>query len=547
MAQESFYGGRQGASFVIVKRFDAVYLDSEVKKVVEYAVEKIDDQYYYILDSNENFIIKSYQNEDDYLQKNTRLDGNNVNISGGGTKTLPNESQEGLVNCFRQGGATTQEVNYGEYVIIDCPNSPDNGRVYRRGMNYNGAINYIDPNDTSKGVVAEDPGAGAEYIGQICGPEGKIKELEIGNYDESKSTGEYTPTEVVSGFDHNGIKYSWENVKDIDGRIQGYIIGFQFPYFVQEWTAVRGDPYVLPEHLIRDVTGSPQTERPWYRKYEMTIPRGLPGSKIEQAGAIPVGVRGGSKLYTSPAFSPEGTKEIVDDEIYGFNSVQDFSTIGKQVCFKIEGVNQYAKFENCIAWHSALNITTYNDTSSITKWTDGGLFNYIEEMVVADNTAPKGYTDHLLVYYSDPDHREAFASKKVRQNNRDYVDLGYVRGQPGTSPIMGEIDTLDRIGTPTLDPTIRTAIITPEALGGDYSFKGQVVVQDDNNPNGKQVQAYDYRTGPNYVWRYIGRFAGGGGNGFVISPTMPADLGVGGVWGKTELIECFPLPDTNNA
>jgi len=41
-----------------------------------------------------------------------------------------------MVQCFNQGGVTTNIVNYGEYVIIDAPNSVDNGRVYRRGMNW---------------------------------------------------------------------------------------------------------------------------------------------------------------------------------------------------------------------------------------------------------------------------------------------------------------------------------------------------------------------------------------------------------------------------
>ena len=37
MAFESFYGGRQGASFIIVKRFDAISVEENtVYKIVEY-------------------------------------------------------------------------------------------------------------------------------------------------------------------------------------------------------------------------------------------------------------------------------------------------------------------------------------------------------------------------------------------------------------------------------------------------------------------------------------------------------------------------------
>lgn len=78
-----------------------------------------------------------------------------------------------MIECFKQGGDTIDIVNYGEYVIIDTllKNDPDNGKVYRRGMNfdYNAETN---------------PLAGAECIGKICGPQGENPELFLEHYDD---------------------------------------------------------------------------------------------------------------------------------------------------------------------------------------------------------------------------------------------------------------------------------------------------------------------------------------------------------------------------
>lgn len=150
MAYESFYGGRQGVSFVIVKNYKSIQ-------------EMLDE--------------------------------------------------------FAQGGITTVSVNYGEYVLIDTDdkNNPDNGIVYRRELNYwdEGADipDPLNPGQTKKDP--KNPGHGAKYIGQIVGPEGSIKNIEVGDYKEDAGTGtnpgghgEWAPAQIASGKENNGIKYS---------------------------------------------------------------------------------------------------------------------------------------------------------------------------------------------------------------------------------------------------------------------------------------------------------------------------------------------------
>ena len=92
MAFESFYGGRPGASLVIVKHYE-------------------------------------------------------------GKNNLTPYQQ--MVEEFREGGLSTSEVNYGEYVVLDNKLDSQHGEVYRRGVNYGRAD------------------GGAEYIGNMAGPKGE--------------------------------------------------------------------------------------------------------------------------------------------------------------------------------------------------------------------------------------------------------------------------------------------------------------------------------------------------------------------------------------
>ena len=83
-----------------------------------------------------------------------------------------------MVQFFAKGTKSASEVNYGEYVLIDTitncsrQNDPDNGKVFRRGMNIDSEL------------------AGAEYIGNIVGPKGDTAELGLDNpecYDTNKA------------------------------------------------------------------------------------------------------------------------------------------------------------------------------------------------------------------------------------------------------------------------------------------------------------------------------------------------------------------------
>ena len=73
-------------------------------------------------------------------------------------------SVNAMVEKFKMGG-NYSEVHYNEYVLIntDNKNDPDNGKLYRRGYDYQ--------NDMG----------GAEYIGQIVGPSSGTPYFQLNN------------------------------------------------------------------------------------------------------------------------------------------------------------------------------------------------------------------------------------------------------------------------------------------------------------------------------------------------------------------------------
>ena len=307
MAMDSFFGGRQGASFVIVYKFDAIDVSKsgEQFRCKEAAISNTNPDLF--LWENNNFVFKDGVNYDNYTWKYLSLDGGSVDTTAG-SKVTPVEPAEGMVQCFAEGGDSTDKVNYGEYVIIDCPykGNPDNGKVFRRGMNF---------------IVSEDnPLAGAEYIGQIVGPKGDTPKVDMDHYEDIVGeTGAVIDTLTVNGDDlipgydgtatnpyNDAIKYAYVNIKDQYNNIIGVMVGFQIPYLMVEYEARSITPYenraVDPDTgeyynydlIEKDSNFIDQDGKwihPFYQKWQMKIPGGVHGVNSTDIEIIPTRTR----------------------------------------------------------------------------------------------------------------------------------------------------------------------------------------------------------------------------------------------------------------
>ena len=305
MSLESFYGGRQGASFIIVKQFDGINIpQSSTNIIYKTALLAVTpDKQTYIFDvANNTFIQKNGDNYKDYIWKLTELNGNPVptqDLDGTyhGTEPLWDIAAEGMVQCFGQGGNSTDIVNYGEYVIIDTPDkrNPENGKVFRRGMNY-----QYDP--------ISNPLAGAIYIGQIVGPQGEAPELNIDHYmtiiesgipyetneydsvNEDLIQGSYIDVETSERKFNDKIKWVYANIRDEFGNTIGCRLGFQLPTLTLDFVGGAMEPYDAEGRaisnytdLIVEDTDDPngyidgKWVHPFYQKWKVTIPKGIHG------------------------------------------------------------------------------------------------------------------------------------------------------------------------------------------------------------------------------------------------------------------------------
>lgn len=262
-----------------------------------------------------------------------------------------------MVDAFQKGGSYNT-VNYGEYVVIDTIvndnhyNSPQNGIIYRRGLNYLEAFNpnsadlndnnTIEKNDknsdgtekyfdystdidgnTNKVFNAEkfrtafnlfvtNPGGGAEYVGQIVGPQGTAPQLSLVNWqtflkeyesgDGEKYSVEYSPTPSAT-FDDNGdvkqseiidvIEYGSVNIKDADGNVKSVIISAEIPSNVFKYHAESIEPYDSgyatydAQNNIWTYAGLISEDEiskthPYYWQYGIKVPKGIKGQDLEK-------------------------------------------------------------------------------------------------------------------------------------------------------------------------------------------------------------------------------------------------------------------------
>ena len=306
MAMDSFYGGRQGASFIIVYRFDAIDTSKsgEQFRCKEAAVSDNDKNIF--LWENNNFIFKDGANYNNYSWRYLLLNGESVQTTDG-MHNAPEEAAEGMVQCFADGGNTVDKVNYGEYVIIDCPDkrNPDNGKVFRRGMNFSGDL------------------AGAEYIGQICGPKGDAPEISIDHYNDIEGTNINLTVEnndLIPGYDpekaggspyNDEIKYIYTNFKDQYDNIIGVVVGFQLPYLVVDYEAESIDPYYTGDLVFKDsefVDEDGHWMHPFYQKWQMRIPKGIHGVNSTNIEIIPTKTRPeGAEIWTNSGCTNHAT------------------------------------------------------------------------------------------------------------------------------------------------------------------------------------------------------------------------------------------------
>ena len=367
-----------------------------------------------------------------------------------------------MVAAFSQGG-DYKTVNYDEYVLIDTENknNPDNGKIYRRGYEYNNSM------------------GGAIYEGQIVGPAGLAPHTEMHTIDEveqieqredftyRRGSGEYSPVggniipgkyvEPGTGIIKYNDKISWAycSVRDMNSHESTAHIGFKFPYTVIDYTTTSVSTYENGDYA--DTSAATRTDdgsHPFYEKWNISIPKGVKGDAFKN---FKVMIADNTiQSYTGQADDIANNRQVLVYDYYHYDEKENGD-------MKTYYVGDYNKISNITV--SATGLVTIEYThddddiyqlripTSVSINTGSTEGTGTQKVVI---TYANGDTEeigqplnyimataidnryHLLVYYSDPAKRSAFSPKATYNGKNDWADLGYIGNGTGVGAIAGE-------------------------------------------------------------------------------------------------------------
>ena len=397
---ESLYGGRQGASTVIVKHFDGVDIPQTAGSYV-YKVKScaVNTEGLFILDSNDKFIERTASNYSIYKWKLLTLNGKAVDIVNSrgeiGKKITETSLAEGMRQCFEKGGDTTNIVNYGECVIIDTIinlnnfNSPDNGKVYRRGLNF-----VYDP--------VSNPLAGAEYIGQIVGPQGRVGLYEITSESEAKQApesqtrlytseagdlipGKYIDDQGQAQYNDN-VSYSWGYMRDEGGDLEKCLFGFTIPYHVTDFTSKSVDPYYHRSNQTKnfenlDLIEEQPSEHPFYQQWKISIPKGKKGDCLNNLEIYPTMAKKGSPYWYDNTLSGDPIGELTENlPIINYDKDKNYLVVN------VGNINAYVSKDN--GWKERIRYKETNYDKSAegeSQYIDIGEHDTVSGVSISDN------------------------------------------------------------------------------------------------------------------------------------------------------------------
>ena len=189
-----------------------------------------------------------------------------------------------MIAKFKLGSEYTA-VHFDQHVMINTvnKNDPDNGKVYRRGYDFNNNM------------------GGAEFVGTIVGPAGHAPMVQLATvtevrrkaaeegYEERRSSGSYSVTgaNLVPGKttdDTFNDAITWEccSIRNENDEDTTAYVGFTFPYTVIDVEASTIQPYINGRYA--DLSGAYRNDdymHPFYEKWHLDIPKGVKGDAFK--------------------------------------------------------------------------------------------------------------------------------------------------------------------------------------------------------------------------------------------------------------------------
>ena len=457
---------------------------------------------------------------------------------------------------FAQGNSFT-EVAFDEYVIINNPNKnhPDNGKIFRRGYDYN-SNRKIEAHSNASGPAVEIEAHGAEYIGTIIGPAGKaplltmgaydeVKELGDSAFDERRSKGHYSPIvdtqriqqeqedtntwregpelnnntiSLVPGkYENNGqIKYNdsieWCCVSirndDLYDDTQAYI-GFKFPYLVTQMQTSSVEPYNTNGNIadMSDIFRASDDDEthPYYNKWHLNIPKGVKGDTFKNLKVMSFSdynnqfapndttFRDKLRLFNSvtvtiPGSDPEQTEQTdLYYNVYIRQKLYDLLQITNKNQLTENDLIEKARLQSELDEARNGKLLIYEDWNYDNKQSGQVTYYYLGDYNQIDNIQTQD--GKLIISFTHDETKEFPLNyvKEVRINNNGYLEFEYASG---TIQPFQNIKWIKRVN---LDTSIKRV---PETGEPYYEFN----LDDNGNLLGKGQLTVTYNDDSTETW-----------------------------------------------
>ena len=428
-----------------------------------------------------------------------------------------------MIEFFKMGN-NYKTVNYDEFVIIDTENKndPDNGKVYRRGYDYNNIM------------------GGALYVGQIVGPAGlaphtemktineveNIKETEGFEYRRGEGSYAVTNASLVAGKTSEGqfndaIEWSYCSVRDDNSHESTAHIGFKFPYTVIDFTANSTSAYTAADAEL--VSRIDDKSHPFYEKWQLQVPKGIKGDALKNLRETTDADGKRILVYDSINYDTKAEGVTTTQTVGFLNDIKsvNITTAGKiTIQYTAAAASNFSlKFPSTIALDSTTQKlkVTYTDNSTALI---GEPINYVVETVIPTEG---NYRYHLLIRYNVLNGGISYNGKNT------WFDLGVVRSDNGIL-IGGNIE----------DSTLVNIQMCINRLNKDYPNgreDGKIMTVGSSAEN-KGFYGYNYASS---TWYYLGTIGAAKTSVLAASenadgsiPQLAQELPTNGLWFITE-------------
>lgn len=405
MEYTSFYGGRRGTPFVIVKSYP------DIPTMVFY-FSKGDD--YKQVNYDEYVIINAYKRD---------------------------HPDNGKI--FRRG----YDIYSDRTIICTCAKDPSTNMIA-----IDKPKSFYLATTTKYVLDTAFQAKGAKYIGKIQGPPGIAPILKLmtyagatGKYDQQyqedrKSIGSFTigNKDLVSGKSNNEIKWVVANISEENSDLdKAYAyIGFKIPYPVIEFSAVKITQYDKDGNYTTSIqqplfTGD-LSKRPFYHPWKLYIPKGIKGDCLRNFKVISPSKN--DKIYDLNYYLETGKKKIYDglknDADYTYKNTKGDTLPGRQILVYTEIVYDLHEAGDKTCFY----VADYNTMTSMDIQEDGSVSIYFTHedprkypkllkwiTNITLNKSKDGKTiqpGHFVIHYNN----DSYNQTKVSQYDLDWVN-----------------------------------------------------------------------------------------------------------------------------